>query len=88
MEADLLQLLILLMKEHQSSGVLAGGSFQPIASQLMQLLATIIGHLGSPDASGSASRFASSSLAGAAVLPEVPLFFSFASFCFYKTAKV
>lgn len=39
-------------KSTSELGILVGGSFQPVAGQLMQLLATIIGHHGSPDASG------------------------------------
>lgn len=39
-------------KSTSELGILVGGSFQPVACQLMQLLATVIGHHCSPDASG------------------------------------
>lgn len=40
------------MKRARDVGMLAGGSFQPITGQLMQLLAAIIGHHRSPDDAG------------------------------------
>lgn len=40
------------MKRAWGAGMLAGGTFQPVTGQLMRLLAAIIGHHCSPDASG------------------------------------
>lgn len=68
-------------------GILAGGSFQAITGQLMQLLAAIIGHRRSPHAPGICTQVSPHSVNGAGVLPEVPICFASAPFDLWQNGK-
>lgn len=68
-------------------GILVGGSFQPISGQLMQLLAAIIGHHCSTDASDICKQVFTPFLQWGRFYPWGPVFFPLASFDFHQNRK-
>lgn len=68
-------------------GILVGGSFQPITGQLVQLLAAIIGHHFSPDASGICKQVFIPFLQGGRFSPRSTYFLSFCIILFLREWK-